>query len=479
MNAFDSTTKIDHASTDFRIDEMPLPKFSLPMNDLVGCSMFILPFLLEKGMRYNSKWRSLEKDALNLAQWEDYLSLRGVDPFDADERNLRRFLRGGGKRAGNVIPFDNSELTVDATNVRKLYTILACYDFWERKRGVTLRRYDGGTLGSLADSLFTRKSGTLSTTPIRFSRADESKTKKIRKTPSNSDADLIIAKANSDNVSEDRNETWFLIASLMRHSGLRAGGCSTLTIRSIMQGFREEGEFLVIPDCETMLRRHHLPENRKLIRQALKKLAARGRKYLFFVVTEKTGPREAPISTKLLEEILDYIWTTRADFVKKRFRRTPYKAPDEVFLSYKNRAFSPESISNKLGKIFADCFVPGSGHKLRAAFCQQIVKDVYLRHRSIHGRAWQASMVLERARQLMGHKDVKHLQPYLDDVLAEEAALEGEPVVIRDPSDAADIRGISEALDEGNEALKADLQEVMKRHNVSPIAEAASEYAVI
>lgn len=88
-------------------------------------------------------------------------------------------------------------------------------------------------------------------------------------------------------------------------------------------------------------------------------------------------------------------------------------------------------------------------------------------------------MVLERARQLMGHRNVETLQPYLDDVLAEEAELEGEPVVIRDPSDAADIRGISESLDEGNESLKADLKAVMEKHNVSPIAEPASEYAVI
>lgn len=479
MNAFISTTKIDHASTDFTIDGIPLPKFSLTMNDRVGCSMFILPFLLEKGMRFDAKWRSLEKAALNLALWEDYLDLQGVNPFDADERNLKRFLLRGGKRTGNIIPFKDSELTIDATNVRKLYTILACYDFWERKRGVTLKRYAGSTLGSLADGLFNRKSGTLSTTPFKFSRAQESKTKKTRKTPSDPDAKRIIAKANSDNASEDRRETWFLIASLMRHSGFRAGGCSTLTIASLLEGFREEGEFLAIPECKTVLRRHYLPENRKLILKALKNLAARGRKYLFFVVTEKTGSREAPISINLLEDILDYIWTTRADFIKKRFKITQRKAPDEVFLSYKNRAFAQESISNKLGKIFTDCFIPGSGHKLRAAFCQGIVKDVYLRHRSIHGRAWQASMVLERARQMMGHQSVETLQPYLDDVLAEEAELEGEPVIIRDSSDAADIRGISEALDEGNESLKADLKAVMEKHNVSPIAEPASEYAVI
>jgi integrase len=479
MNAFVSTTKIDHASINFSIDEIPLPKFSLPMNDRVGCSMFSLPFLLEKGMRYNSKWRTTEKAALNLAVWEDYLHLQGVDPFDADERHLKRFLLRGGRRTGNIIPFKDSELTVDATNVRKLYTILACYDFWERKRGLTLKKYAGSTLGSLADSLFTRKSGTLSTTPFKFSRAQESKTKKTRKTPSDSDAQRIIARANSDNTSENRRETWFLIASLMRHSGFRAGGCSTLTIASILEGFREEGEFLAIPECRTVLRRHYLPENRKLILKALKNLTERGRKYLFFVVIEKTGFRDAPISIKLLEDILDYIWTTRADFVKERFNNRQHKAPDEVFLSYKNRAFSQESISNKLGKIFSDCFIPGSGHKLRAAFCQALVKDVYLRHRSIHGRAWQASMVLERARQMMGHQNVETLQPYLDDILAEEAELEGEPVVIRDSSDAADIRGISEALDEGNESLKADLKAVMEKHCVSPIAEPASEYAVI
>lgn len=479
MNAVASTTKIDHASTDFAIDGIPLPKFSLPFNDRVGCSMFILPFLLEKGMRYSSKWRSLEKAALNLAVWEDYLHFNGVDPFDADERDLKRFLLGGGKRNGNILPLKDFELTIDATNVRKLYTILACYDFWERIRGVALKSYAGGTLGGLAESLFSRKSGTLSTTAFKFSRAQESKTKKKRRTPSDPETKRIIAKANTDNTSENRRETWFLIASLMRYSGLRAGGCASLTIRSILEGFREEAEFLAIPECNSVLRRHYSPENRTLILEALKNMAARGRKYLFFVVREKTGPREAPISIKLLREILDYIWTTRADFVKARFRGRKHKAPDEVFLSYKNRALTQEAISNKLGKIFADCFIPGSGHKLRAAFCQAIVKDVYLRHRSIHGRAWQPSMVLEKARQLMGHKDTETLQPYLDDILAEEAELEGEPVVIRDPSDAADIRGISEALDGGNESLKTDLKAVMEKHRVSPIAEPASEYAVI
>lgn len=479
MNILVSMTKIDHASTDFTIDEIPLPKFSLPMNDRVGCSMFILPYLLEKGLRYNARWRSIEKDAFNLALWEDYLNLQDVDPFDADERHLKRFLLRGGKRTGNIIPFKDHEPTIDATNVRKLYTILACYDFWERTRGVTLRKYAGSTLGALAESLFTRKPGTLSTTPFKFSRAQESRPKKTRKTPTDAQTLTIIAKANSSDVSENRRETWFLIASLMRHSGLRAGGCSSLTVSSILEGFREEGEFRAIPECNSVLRRHYLPENRKLIRKALKSLAAQGRTYLFFVVTEKTGSREAPISIKLLEEILDYIWTTRAEFVQQRFKRRQRKVPDEVFLSYKNTAFSQESISNKLGKIFKDCFVPGSGHKLRAAFCHAIVKDVYLRHRSIHGRAWQASMVLERARQLMGHKDIKTLQPYLDDVLAEEAELEGEPVLVRDSSDAADIRGISEALDEGNKAFQADLKAVMEKHNISPIIEPASEYEII
>jgi integrase len=441
--------------------------------------MFILPFLLEKGMRYYAKWRSLEKDALNLAVWEDYLHTQGVNPFDADERNLKRFLLRGGKRSGNIIPFDETEPIIDATNVRKLYTILACYDFWERKRGVTLRRYAGGTLGSLADNLFIRKPGTLSTTPFKFSRTQQGKAKKIRKTPSDLQTRRIIERANSDNASENRRETWFLIACLMRYSGLRAGGCATLTVSSILQGLREEGEFLGIPEWRTILRRHDLPANRKIIVGALKKLAEHGRKYLFFIVIEKTGSREVPISINLLEDILDYIWTTRADFVAKRFKRNKNKIPDEVFLSYKNGALSQESISNKLGKIFADCLIPGGGHKLRAAFCQAIVRDTYLRHRSIHGRAWQANMVLEQARQMMGHKNVQTLQPYLDDVLAEEAELQGEPVVVRDASDAADLRGLSEALDEGNEALKSDIRAVMAKYKVSAIIEPGSEYTII
>lgn len=474
-----STTTVDHASNEFTIDGIRLPKFSLPMSERMGCSMFITVFLLEKAMRYAAKWRTLEKDAFNLAQWQDYLDLQGVNPFDATEQHLRNFLLGGGKRTGNVKEVKRSELTLVSTNLRKLYTILACYDFWERKRGVKLKRYGGGTLGTISEDRFTREPGKLSTTPLKYSRAQENKGNKAHSTPSESEVKRLIAKANSDNKSENRRETWYLITSLMSRAGFRAGGCSTLTIASILNGLVEEGEILAIPEYKNVIRRHYIPENRTLILDALKKIAARGRKYLFIVIVEKTGLREAPIPIKLLEEILDYVWTTRADFVKLRFKGRQHMAPDEVFLSYKNKAFAPESISNKLGNVFAGCSVPGGGHKLRAAFCQSIVKDVYLRHRSIHGRAWQASMVLEIARQMMGHKSTETLQPYLNDVLAEEAALEGEPVIIRDTSNAADIRGISEALEEGNEVLKADLKAIMKKHCVNPIAEPASEYAII
>ncbi|QHG71514.1 site-specific integrase [Ensifer adhaerens] len=476
MHQKNSETKVAHAPGNFCVLNHPLP-FSPLVHDENGLVLAINLFALERQYTYSVSWRTAEKDCLILAEWYDYLKHIGVPIFQANEAHLKSFLIGGGQRSTNVRvhPSFKEKFNITKTNANKMRVILLFYRYWMESRGKTLQVLHGRTLGNLSETLFSAENG-LHTTPMKYAKSEEKKGRKKRATPNEDQVLEVIDTAARFGQSETA-EKYYLIASLMAWGGFRAGGCSTLKVASLFNGLRDELVFRRITSYKEVLKKHYLPENRRIIKQALKEIQKSGRKLVFCEIEEKTGFRHAPIPIKLLLEILDYVWTTRADFVRRRFKKGK-SVPDNVFLSNKNRSLSQEAISNRLGLIFGEARIPGSGHMLRHAFCQEIVRNLYLKDRALHGPFWQASLVLENARQMMGHKNVTTVQPYLDRVEGQELNLEGEPIVVVDPQDAAMLRSLNAALQSDKaDSVRASLRAAMEQDNLEDSYEPWREYA--
>ena len=188
--------------------------------------------------------------------------------------------------------------------------------------------------------------------------------------------------------------------------------------------------------------------------ECLNGLRQDGRTYIFVPVTEKgRAQRLAPVPIELASELVDYILNDRERFIEEKRKSKAYKAPDNVFLSNKTVTggfLTAEAISNKMASIFRECGIGGSGHRLRATFCESVVKDLYLRDRGANGRAWQPDVIIAVARKLLGHMSDEAIRSYLNNIASNEHTWSGEPILVRDKSDAAVMRGLSDALEGSN-----------------------------
>lgn len=257
-------------------------------------------------------------------------------------------------------------------------------------------------------------------------------------------------------------------------------------MQKLLDGFSEEPEFRKIPEYRKVLREHLKEENRRLIVKSLQSMQRARRKYVLCSVKAKGGDwTTIAIPIELAVELMDYICNARQELIRQRFNPRNKNPPPQVFLSYKpgntdtSGALSPEAISNHWNQILHDLDIEGTFHRIRATFCQDIVREVYIRERAIHGSAWQVVNVLEFARRLLGHKNTDSLHAYLNDVMAQEI-LDGDLVMVRSPEDAALIRGLSAGLEGPNgDDLRTDLRAFMDEQGCQPIAEAERRYALI
>lgn len=476
-------TRLFHSGDAFKVDDKPVGKMPLAINRDEGLVVAIQSFLLEGAVRTGDPWRTLEKYGYILCQWYDYLRLNSIKIFDAHEGNLRNFLLGGGKRHGNVRAFRNADnLTLDSTNLTKLNVIVAFYDFWERVRGAKLRSFRGGTLATLDEELFTRKNRSISKAKINYSKAAANKEKKQLGTPTPEEAELVLERA-LDQPDDNRAQTWYLIGSVARRSGSRACGISSLEVGKLLQGLGNERAIRQLPDYRNVLKGHLVPENRRLIVQTLQRMQAERRTFIFCDVQNKGGdwiPIAIPI--ELCVELIDYICTCRQDVIKARFAPKNVTPPDNIFLSYKPSVggglLTPEAMSNFYNRLFKDSNIDGSLHRFRATFCEDVIRDIYIRERAINGRAWQVNNILEFARKLLGHKNPSSLEHYLNNIMAQELML-GTPVMVYSVEDAPYLRGTCEALEgPDQQAFRKKFKQFLFDLGVQPILEEDRRYAL-
>lgn len=484
MSAGTWETRLIHAGPRFEVDGKPVGRMPLAVNRDEGLVVVIQAYLLEGSVRTADPWRTAEKYGYILCQWYDYLRLKSIGVFDADESDLRNFLLSGGQRNGNVKEIRNrSPLTLNSTNVTKLHTIEAFYDFWERVRGAKLRNFRGGTLATLNEDLFARANRSISKSKINFSRTDANKVKRQKGTPTAEEAELLLERA-LDQEDENRAQTWYLIGSLARRSGSRAIGISTLTVTSLLQGLKHEQAFRKIDGYSNVLKQHLRPENRRTIIQTLQQMKGLRRTFVYCDVRNKGGDQVAlAIPIDLCVELVDYVCTYRDEVVQERFAPRDIKPPDNIFLSYKaganGGALSAESISNFYNKLFREIQeVDGSFHRLRATFCEEVVRDIYIRERAINGRAWQVNNILEFARKLLGHKNPDSLEHYLNNIMAQELML-GDPVVVYAREDVPYVRAACDALDGPSQHdFRRAFRDLLENHNLQPVLQEERRYAL-
>ena len=476
-------TKIYKTERSFRIDNKPAGLLSQAINPDDGVVISLQAYLLDGAVRIGENPLTVEKNAYSLCLWYDYLRHNEIDIFDAHEGNLRDFLLSGGNRYGNVRAIGSStKVVLDETNLTKLNTIIAFYDFWERKRGKTLRVYRGLTLARLNEDLFTRRHRQISSAKINFSKAEAQGSKKRRPTPTLADGELILDSA-LEQRDQNRAQTWYLIGSIALRSGSRAIGIESLTVKSLMQGLRQEPAFQALKDSLKVSAGQLKDAIRRKIVHALQGMEAVHRKFIYCDVKRK-GPGSYPIAIPipLCVELIDYICTCREHVIRTRFAKAGLRAPDNVFLSYKvrqaNGVIQAASMGNFFKKKFNELEIDGSLQRLRATFAEEVVRDIYIRERALNGRAWQANNVIAFARKLLGHLSDQAIQAYLNNIEAMEL-LVGEPVLVETPQDVPYVRALCMALAQPDSGeVREALHELLHRRGITAVHDDTRRYAL-
>ncbi|MEH0292484.1 hypothetical protein V6R98_09775 [Agrobacterium sp. CCNWLW71] len=457
----------------------------LAVNDAIGVVVVLQAYILECCVRAGDNWRTAEKHGYTLCQWYDFLQQLGLTVFDAHERHLRNFLLGGGKRSGNVVAVGKiAQIPRTKTNLAKFKAIIAFYDFWQNKRGKILKSFRGTTIADIPENLFQRESRSASKAELNFSKTSQSKKSKRRVgTPDDDDWNAVIDEVLS-RQDVNRAQTYYLIGSLARRSGSRGLGIHGLTVPEFLKGISREKLFKQTPNHRAVIKSYLLPENRVTIVGILQQMGRNRRKFIYCDVPNKGGgdPVSIAIPIELAIEIFDYICTRRQDVVRTRFLKKNKKPPENIFLSYKTSqaggALTQEAMGNFYNKILRELEIDGTFHRLRAAFCQEVVRDIYIRERAINGKAWRVENVLDLARKLLGHKNPHSLEHYLNAVLAEEA-LFGDPVMVETPEDVPYVRAIAARLNEpGNDNFREALRWFVEEQGLQPISEEGRRYAL-
>ncbi len=153
--------------------------------------------------------------------------------------------------------------------------------------------------------------------------------------------------------------------------------------------------------------------------------ALRERRHAYELRLTKTKggrARYVGVLPDLLERTREYIEGPRAEIIS-RFRRkkkAAYNEPDEVFLSDKTGLpLSLRSISNLLSNLFEEANVPGHGHRLRAAYLNNLVEaevEAEELRVAMHPEAKllvDYELVLHKVGERAGHYQIESLRPYI------------------------------------------------------------------
>ena len=305
-----------------------------------------------------------------------------------------------------------------------------------------------------------------------------------RYTPNEAEVDAVLDhlldRSAQDEYARVRN---FLCARVMAGMGLRREGTAGLTTRALEAALSEVGivvrEFRppTANERQALLSDGWRPWLRGLdtiagmaaeqerILAALADLERQHHRNVYVTVVEKgRKQRSVPVPIRLMRTLLvEWVWDWRARFIAERRERHPgYVPPEALWLSRKTgKGMSAGSIANEVKTAFSAQGIDASGHRLRAHFLTELVRDLYLAARAAHGRMFDARTILDQAAEIAGHADPASLKPYLSRVMKEDNLRPGEAVWVEDPEDAAVMRTLADTLATGDESVVRPLRRML------------------
>jgi len=305
-----------------------------------------------------------------------------------------------------------------------------------------------------------------------------------RYTPDTAEVEAVLGhlldNSATDEFARVRN---FLCARVMASMGLRREGTANLTTTALEAALLEAG--IPVPDLRPACSEERavlvadgwvpwlrgldaiagMPRERDRIIAGLAGLEGQHRRNVFVTVVEKgRKQRSVPLPLRLSRSLLvEWVWGHRARFIAERRKYYPgYIPPPSLWLSRKTGAgMTKGAIANEVKTAFNALGIDASGHRLRAYFLTELVRDLYLVARAAHGRMFDARTILNQAAEIAGHVHPRSLEPYLSRVMKEDVLRPGEPVLVEHPADAATLRAMADALATANDRVRVPLRTML------------------
>lgn len=440
-------------------------RYPIVTNAIEGVILPIAAFIHYR-LTNNASEQSLEADAYCLAEFFDYLSSINIIYYMISVPVLKGYLDLGAKRTSNVtyLRAGDSPISYKATLKRKRGIIYNFYRVLQEKlnliKGVLQPSASKDPAGYRLPSapvqvgIGVPRAGDDNNFTRHKAREAKERRRRPRPTPSPEEAEVVINRL-LERRDQNRASTYYLAASLEILGGARGCGVNDLTVSSLTDALLEEPEVsaLVKPISPKLNAvgpaglantRHGMA-----IVRGLKSMATAGRRFIFVMVIEKGKARPLPVTIALALEILDYIWSERGDFICRKQARDPmYSPPDNVFLSYKTGlGLQASTFSQVISKVLRDNGIPGTAHRLRATFAEQVVRDLYYKDRNNNGGNPDFMSIIQLAYEILGHSNHKTIRKYINNIVKRDTLLKGHVVLVNDYDDSKLLKKVATALE--------------------------------
>jgi len=290
--------------------------------------------------------------------------------------------------------------------------------------------------------------------------------------------DYLLGASADDEYVRVRN---FLCGQVMAAMGLRREGTSALAVTALEKALSEVGILLPVPQTSEARKQMIAagwrpwlcgldaiaaqPRECDRVLGALQALEGTCRRNLFVSVVEKgRKQRDVPIPIPLLRLILvEWVWDHRRRFIEnRRTAISTYVPPPELWISRKTgRAMTAAAIGNEVKKAFAAVGINASGHRLRAHFLTELIRELHIRARAAHGRMFDPRTILDQAAEIAGHADPASLKPYLTRVMKEDVFRQGDAVPVENAEDTETVRALAELLNTGDGRVREPLRKML------------------
>lgn len=445
-------------SADFVLDGKPAPEHPMVLHPRRVIFLPISDYLYERSVNQRAADGSILDEAYILCAWLNHLYMQGLSWKNADDGQIRSHahaMLGRGVKDRRV--------------QRCVNVIFQFYWLAQNRLGLVKDILEDPASGKIGPqypiSVYHGKNG-MPQGRFQFTTLEEGPG---RPTPEGPEVerilDQLLAREN-----DERAACFWLSASLMHRAGLREQGVSALTLGAIAKTLKEEG-IHVSGRAYSLHTISREPDLQNKILSEIGQLGLRGRSKLFIRVMEKRRrTRDVGVPLDLFEHLLFYIWTARTELVAAFYaKRRRYKACDALFLSLKTgRGLQKKSIGNLINATFKKLQIPGSAHRLRAAFAESVVRECYLRARGAHGVAWDRNAVLLEAAEALGHKSTRSLKSYLNRIMRELELIQGDPVLVTSPSAVEDVRAMVSLINSGNIHFANEMRLLLAKHGHNP-----------